>query len=53
MNPLMSKVYLLSKSEQVTLDEFVEEHLTLGRIHPSKSPFTVPFFFVKKKCGSL
>ena len=53
MKPLMSKVYPLSKSEQVALDEFVEEHLTSGRIHPSKSPFAAPFFFVKKKCGGL
>ena len=53
MKPLTSKVYPLSKSEQIALDEFVEEHLTSGRIRPSKSPFAAPFFFVKKKCGSL
>jgi len=53
MKPLTSKVYLLSKSEQVALDEFVDEHLTSGCIRPFKSPFAVPFFFVKKKCGSL
>lgn len=53
IKPLTSKVYPLSKSEQVALDEFVEKHLTSGRLRPSKSPFAVPFFFVKKKCGSL
>lgn len=35
------------------LDEFITEHLTSGHIHPSKSPFAAPFFFVKKKDGAL
>jgi hypothetical protein len=51
--PLTSKVYPLSKSEQVALDDFVTEHLASGRIRPSKSPFAAPFFFVKKKDGAL
>jgi hypothetical protein len=51
--PLTSKVYPLSKTEQITLDEFLEEHLSSGRIRPSKSPFAAPFFFVKKKSGDL
>jgi hypothetical protein len=49
MKPLTSKVYPLSKTEQITL----EEHLSSGCIRPSKSPFAAPFSFVKKKCGSL
>jgi len=53
MKPLTSKVYPLSKSEQVALDKFVTEHLASGRIRPSKSPFAAPFFFVKKKDGGL
>jgi len=53
MKPLTSKIYPLSKSEQVVLDEFIEEHLSSGRIRPSKSPIAAPFFFVKKKDGSL
>jgi hypothetical protein len=49
IKPLTSKVYPLSKSEQVVLDEFLKEHLKSTRIHPSKSPIAAPFFFVKKK----
>jgi Reverse transcriptase (RNA-dependent DNA polymerase) len=48
-----SKVYPLSVLEQAKLDEFLEENLRTGRIHPSKSPITAPFFFVKKKSGDL
>jgi hypothetical protein len=47
------KVYPLSISEQEQLDKFLEENLTSGRICPSKSPMAAPFFFVKKKDGSL
>ena len=51
--PISSKVYALSRSEQVELDKFLDEHLKTGRIRPSKSPIASPFFFVKKKDGSL
>jgi len=34
--PFMSKIYPLSKDKQQKLDGFIEEHLCLGRIHPSK-----------------
>ncbi|KAJ3494703.1 hypothetical protein NLJ89_g10750 [Agrocybe chaxingu] len=51
--PITSKIYPLSKSEQEELDKFLEEHLKSGRIRPSKSPIASPFFFVKKKDGSL
>jgi hypothetical protein len=47
------KVYPLSISEQEQLDKFLKENLTLGLIHPSKSLMATPFFFVKKKDGSL
>ena len=47
------KVYLLTLSEQEALDKFLEEHLAKGYICPSKSPYTTPFFFVKKKDGKL
>jgi hypothetical protein len=47
------KVYPLSISEQEQLDKFLEENLMSGRIRPSKSPMAAPFFFVKKKDGSL
>lgn len=51
--PISSKVYALSRSEQDELDSFLDEHLASGRIRPSKSPIASPFFFIKKKDGSL
>ena len=53
MNPVTSKIYSLSRSEQLELDNFLSEHLRTGHIRPSKSPMASPFFFVKKKCGAL
>ena len=47
------KIYLLNAKEKEKLDEFLEEHLKLGQIRPSKSPYAAPFFFVKKKDRSL
>ena len=47
------KLYPLSPIEQAELDKFLEENLASGRIHPSKSPMAAPFFFMKKKDGSL
>ena len=47
------KTYNLSLDEQKELDAFLDKNLKLGRIHPSKSPFTSMFFFVKKKDGCL
>jgi hypothetical protein len=32
---------------------FIKEHVETRRIHPSKSPWASPFFFVKKKDGKL
>jgi hypothetical protein len=51
--PKPCKLYPLSPSEQVALDEWLKEHLEKGYIRPSKSPMASPFFFVKKKDGSL
>ncbi|SJL18609.1 uncharacterized protein ARMOST_22206 [Armillaria ostoyae] len=47
------KVYPLNRNEQEQLDRFLDENLDSGRIKESKSPFASPFFFVKKKDGSL
>ncbi|SJL18309.1 uncharacterized protein ARMOST_21895 [Armillaria ostoyae] len=47
------KVYPLNRNEQEQLDKFLDENLDSGRIKESKSPFASPFFFVKKKDGSL
>ncbi|KIL70533.1 hypothetical protein M378DRAFT_117693 [Amanita muscaria Koide BX008] len=51
--PFNSKIYPLNPAEQAELDKFIEEHLRTGRIRPSKSPIASPFFFVKKKDGTL
>jgi hypothetical protein len=51
--PKPCKLYPLLPSEQVSLDEWLREHVEKGYIHPSKSLMASPFFFVKKKDGSL
>ena len=48
-----SRVYPLSPNEQVELDKFLQENLAKGYISKSKSPISSPFFFIKKKDGSL
>jgi len=45
------KVYLLSKEERGKVREFIREQLRKGYIWLSKSPQTVPVFFVGKKNG--
>jgi hypothetical protein len=47
------KVYALTQPEQEALATFLKEHLDKGYITESKSQFTAPFFFVKKKDGKL
>ena len=49
----LPKALPLSPIEQAELDKFLEENLASGRNRPSKSPMAAPFFFVKKKDGSL
>jgi Reverse transcriptase (RNA-dependent DNA polymerase) len=46
-------IYPLSKFELKTLQEFIDENLKTGFIHPSNSPFGAPVLFIKKKDGSL
>ena len=46
-------IYSLSESELLALREFIDEHLNIGFIRPSNSPFGAPVLFVKKKDGSL
>ena len=45
------KVYPLLREEREEVREFVKEQLRKGYIQPSKSPQTVPVFFVGKKDG--
>ena len=51
--PVNRKVYPLNPKEQQALDEFLNENLHNGRIRSSKSPMASPFFFIKKKDGTL
>ena len=51
--PTDCKLYPLNRQEQEQLDAFLKENLETGRIQSSKSPMASPFFFVKKKDGSL
>ncbi|KAF9800514.1 hypothetical protein IEO21_10350 [Rhodonia placenta] len=48
-----SKVYPLSNNEQEELDKFLKEQLAKGYIRELKSPISSPFFFIKKKEGTL
>src|SRR5258706_13671969 len=48
-----SWTFPLSPAEQRGLDDFLQENLVNGHIHPSKSPMGAPVFFIKKKDGSL
>ena len=47
------KVYPLAPGEDDALQKFLSENLNKGYIRPSKSPYTFPFFFIKKKNGDL
>ncbi len=47
------KIYPLSHPEQKAMDEYIEEALQQGYIHPSTSPAASSFFFVAKKDGGL
>ena len=53
VKPVNCKVYLLAPNKQSKMDEFIQENLCSGLIHPSKSPMASPVFFIKKKDGFL
>jgi len=50
--PQKGKIYLLSKNVREEGQNFIEDQLRKGYIRPSKSPQTLPVFFVGKKDGS-
>jgi hypothetical protein len=50
---LPCKIYPMTREEDKALEEFIDEMTANGYIQPSKSPYTSPFFFVKKKDGKL
>src|SRR6266571_1195085 len=47
------KIYPMVRGEEDSLQEFIKEQLEKGYIRPSKSPYSSPFFFIKKKDGKL
>jgi hypothetical protein len=47
------KVYPLTKPEQEATKKFIEENKALGFIQKTDSPWSTPWFFIKKKDGSL
>jgi hypothetical protein len=47
------KIYPLNPTETDALAKWIKEHLDKGYIHLSKSPYAAPFFFIKKKDGTL
>ena len=49
--PRKGRTYLMLREEKEEVREFVEEQLKKGYIQPSKSPQTLPVFFVGKKDG--
>ena len=52
-SPPIGPMYSLSQSELGTLREFIDEHINIGFIRPSKSPHGAPVLFIRKKDGSL
>ena len=52
-NTLDCKIYPLNREELIAQKAWVDEHLKKGYIHESKSKYTFPFFYVKKKDGKL
>ena len=52
-SPPIGAMYSLSQSELCMLQEFIDEHLWIGFIWPSKSPHGAPILFVHKKDSSL
>ena len=51
--PCIAKIYPLNPAELQTCKEFIDKHLKMGQIVPSKSPQASLFFFIPKKDGSL
>jgi hypothetical protein len=47
------KTYPLTKPEMDTAKKFLDENQAMGYIEPTNSPYSSPFFFIKKKDGSL
>jgi Reverse transcriptase (RNA-dependent DNA polymerase) len=51
--PPQPPLYLLSTLELATLREFIDEHLTMGYIQPTRTSHRAPILFVKNKSDEL
>ena len=51
--PHIAKIYPLNPAKLQTCKEFIDKHLKMGQIIPSKSPQASLFFFTPKKDSSL
>jgi hypothetical protein len=47
------KTYPLTKPEMEAAKKFLDENQAMGYIEPTNSPYSSPFFFIKKKDGTL
>jgi hypothetical protein len=47
------KTYPLTKPEMDVAKKFLDENQAMGYIKPTNFPYSSPFFFIKKKDGSL
>jgi hypothetical protein len=47
------KMYLLTRPKMDIAKKFLDENQAMGYIEPTNSPYSSPFFFIKKKDGSL
>jgi Reverse transcriptase (RNA-dependent DNA polymerase) len=47
------KTYLLTKPEKDAVKKFLDKNQAMGYIEPTNSPYSSPFFFIKKKDGLL
>jgi hypothetical protein len=47
------KTYPLTKPKMDAAKKFLDENQAMGYIEPTNSPYSSPFFFIKKKDGML
>jgi Reverse transcriptase (RNA-dependent DNA polymerase)/RNase H-like domain found in reverse transcriptase len=47
------KTYPLTKPEMEAAKKFLDKNQAMGYIEPTNSPYSSPFFFIKKKDGTL
>jgi hypothetical protein len=52
-NMIKCKSYPLTMPKMEAAKKFLDENQAMGYIEPTNSPYSSPFFFIKKKDGSL